>query len=271
MIVYKITNKINGKVYIGQTILVLNQRWAKHKSDTKRGSNCSIHNALRKYGFDNFTIEEIDGANNQTELNYKEYLQIHLNNSLYPSGYNLKTGGNKISMSDFTKNKIKNIVKNNFTKEHHAKMIVKSIEKQGKKIKATCLETNKEYFFNSIAECSSLNLSHKHVQAVLSGKRPYKPIKGFLFEVVKKQVSVENVIFKKPFPCNNIKFIYYSSNDGCTFKKEGTSVDLKEKYCVSFINKHIKGIKKSAYGKFWKRELIKKQTTTPEQMIARNQ
>ena len=76
MLIYKITNKINGKVYIGQTIQCLKKRWSQHKSDSKK-SNMTIHKAMRKYGIENFTIEEIGGANNITELNYQEWLLIY--------------------------------------------------------------------------------------------------------------------------------------------------------------------------------------------------
>lgn len=95
MLIYKITNKINGKIYIGQTIKKLKTRWKKHKeSCLSNRNNFAIYSAMRKYGIKNFTIEEIDGANNQSELNYKEWLLIHKLNSLVPNGYNLREGGN---------------------------------------------------------------------------------------------------------------------------------------------------------------------------------
>lgn len=91
MFIYKITNKINNKSYIGQTVGCLKKRWSKHCSEK---SKCIIlKNAIKKYGKDNFIIEEIDGANFQSELNYKEWLLIHKFNSLWPNGYNIKKGG----------------------------------------------------------------------------------------------------------------------------------------------------------------------------------
>jgi hypothetical protein len=50
--VYKITNKENGKIYIGITSQGVNQRWCKHCSDSTTGSTFPIHNAIRKYGKD---------------------------------------------------------------------------------------------------------------------------------------------------------------------------------------------------------------------------
>lgn len=91
MFIYKITNKINNKIYIGQTIGSLKKRWWTHCNEKNK---CIIlKNAIKKYGKDNFTIEEIDGANSQSELNYKEWLFIHKSNSLWPNGYNIKKGG----------------------------------------------------------------------------------------------------------------------------------------------------------------------------------
>ena len=54
MIIYKITNIINGKSYIGQTAYSLNERWLSHLSDmVKKKDNNYFHNAIRKYGWDN--------------------------------------------------------------------------------------------------------------------------------------------------------------------------------------------------------------------------
>ena len=71
MIIYKITNKINSKVYIGQTIHTLNYRKNQHlKCARNYIDNCRLLNkALRKYGFDNFKWEIIDETSNQEELN----------------------------------------------------------------------------------------------------------------------------------------------------------------------------------------------------------
>jgi len=78
MCIYLITNLINDKKYVGQTIYKNpNQRWSKHKYDTKRDSFCSIHMAMRKYRIENFKFEVIDeSANNIDELNDLEEFYI---------------------------------------------------------------------------------------------------------------------------------------------------------------------------------------------------
>ena len=110
MIIYKITNSINNKVYIGQTIRALNKRWWEHKKDSET-SELPLYRAMRKYGLENFTIEEIGGANSQSELNYVELHHIYLLNSIYPNGYNLRIGGSQGTHSQETRNKISNIIR----------------------------------------------------------------------------------------------------------------------------------------------------------------
>jgi hypothetical protein len=89
MIVYKITNKLNGNIYIGQTIGSLEVRWASHCRDKKH----RLNNAIKKYGKNNFSIEEIGRYSNINDLNNAEEYFIDYHNSLHPYGYNLKAGG----------------------------------------------------------------------------------------------------------------------------------------------------------------------------------
>lgn len=64
-IIYKITNLLNNKIYIGETIRNLNVRWSEHKHESitpGHGYGYHLHNAMRKYGIDNFIIEIIDNC-----------------------------------------------------------------------------------------------------------------------------------------------------------------------------------------------------------------
>lgn len=94
-IIYKIENKINGKVYIGQTCQPLCKRIAQHKRDAYR-SKCFIHAAIRKYGFNNFSIRKIDSAADGVELDDKERTYIEYYGS-FGHGYNMNEGGNGVS------------------------------------------------------------------------------------------------------------------------------------------------------------------------------
>lgn len=88
MIIYVVTNSINSKVYVGQTVQSLEKRWNTHKY---KGN--ALYNAIKKHGFENFTITQVDSAESLEELNAKEIDWIVKLNCLAPNGYNLRMGG----------------------------------------------------------------------------------------------------------------------------------------------------------------------------------
>jgi group I intron endonuclease len=93
--IYKITNKINNKIYIGQTNNPL-LRWSQHKSNAKydRGQQV-ITRAITKYGSDNFDFEVIASCQSQEDVNLTEEQMIAQYNSRNPEiGYNIDAGGN---------------------------------------------------------------------------------------------------------------------------------------------------------------------------------
>jgi len=105
MLIYKITNNVNGKVYIGQTTKTLEQRKAGHLQDAKNGVNRHLYDAMRKYGFENFIFEELCKANSKSELNYLEAKYI-LEYDSVRTGYNMGYGGdNNVMDSDIVKQK----------------------------------------------------------------------------------------------------------------------------------------------------------------------
>ena len=158
MLIYKITNKINNKIYIGQTVGLLRVRWSNHKKLSKHsdlGKKHYIHKAIQKYGIENFTIEEIDGANSLSELNYLEKHYICKFNSLAPNGYNLDRGG-----------------KNG---RRHKDIVDKCISKRYKNLggtgcrKIVCISTGE--IFNNVREAASkLNILSTNISCALRGK-----------------------------------------------------------------------------------------------------
>lgn len=93
--IYKITNKINGKVYIGQTIQKPIERFYQHcaKSAVGYALKMPIHKAILKYGKNNFLFEVLETID-KSELNERERYWISYYDS-YNSGYNATFGGQK--------------------------------------------------------------------------------------------------------------------------------------------------------------------------------
>lgn len=92
MIIYKITNSVNDKVYIGQTTKDLQSRIKNHRNAMLGKKDTHLYRAMRKYGWDKFTFEVIDTAESQEELNMLEEYYIKLYDSV-ANGYNMAYGG----------------------------------------------------------------------------------------------------------------------------------------------------------------------------------
>jgi group I intron endonuclease len=94
MLIYKVTNQINQKSYVGKTELPFNIRKNNHLSDTRRGCEFAFHRALRKYGEENFIWEIIeDGIADKNLLDDRERYYIALCESFGSRGYNMSEGG----------------------------------------------------------------------------------------------------------------------------------------------------------------------------------
>lgn len=94
MIIYKITNIVNGKIYVGCTTGTLERRWRRHVD--RRKDRTLLARSILKYGAESFLIEQIDSAKSEKEMFEKEIFWIQELNSINRSiGYNMTPGGDR--------------------------------------------------------------------------------------------------------------------------------------------------------------------------------
>jgi group I intron endonuclease len=103
-LIYKISNSINEKIYIGKTCRSLETRWKEHLKDK---DNClknhnKLYKAMNKYGIENFKIEVLEDNLLDEELGQKEREYIKLYDSYY-NGYNCTFGGEGEGIVDIEK------------------------------------------------------------------------------------------------------------------------------------------------------------------------
>lgn len=90
--IYKITNKINNKAYIGKTENDIALRWQQHIYNMSNGVQYHLYNAMRKYGLENFVFEILESNLEGDKLSTKEIEYIKLYDS-FKNGYNMTIGG----------------------------------------------------------------------------------------------------------------------------------------------------------------------------------
>jgi group I intron endonuclease len=137
-IIYKHTCSISNKSYIGYTSQSIDERFADHLKESKRGSKTHFHKALRKYGVESFICEII--ASTWDETNAK-FLETHFIDEFdtFNNGYNMTRGGSGgNTFSKMTKDEVKEI------NTRAAKTRQTKIEEIGLKISESHLSKTKE-------------------------------------------------------------------------------------------------------------------------------
>lgn len=151
MWIYKISNYINNKVYIGQSKNNVKERFKRHLNDaTSNRLDTHLARAIRKYGTKAFYIEIIEEVKTQTELNEREHYWINYFDSVN-NGYNetdsiLKCGGNTyLSKTPQEMEVIKEKIRQTKLGEKNP---------NHRKIIQINLETGEQIVFGSMQECA---------------------------------------------------------------------------------------------------------------------
>ena len=104
--IYKITNDINGKLYIGKTNRSIEIRFQEHiKVSKKEYKNRPLYDAMNKYGVNHFHIEQIDICETDEEASTKEIYWIAYYDT-YRHGYNATLGGDGKQLLDLNEEEI---------------------------------------------------------------------------------------------------------------------------------------------------------------------
>lgn len=147
--IYCITHKETGRVYIGQTVSSVAQRWASHKSQ----SVCVLlHRAIVKYGADAFSVEQIATADSKESLNALESHYIELFESTdRAKGFNLMRGGSFGKHSDESRKKMSIAVRKAYENpEFKAKLSAAHMGK--KKSKEFCAQASFRMMGNRVSK-----------------------------------------------------------------------------------------------------------------------
>ena len=101
--IYKISNDINDKLYIGKTLYTIERRWRQHKNNAitrKDLTHLPLYSAMNKYGIEHFSITEVEKVDDEKQLSAREQYWIKYYNT-YNYGYNASIGGDGLQLYDY--------------------------------------------------------------------------------------------------------------------------------------------------------------------------
>ena len=186
--IYKITNLINGKSYIGKTCFSIEKRFKEHQKDAFRDRNEKrpLYSAMRKYGIENFTVEQIEECSDILSSEREKYWIEYYNT--YANGYNATKGGDGKIYIDY------NLVIEKYKELHTCSKVAEELqicdetvsrilqssgikpktaaevskEKNSKKVAMLDMEGNIEQIFSSVNEAANFLINSKIANAKLN-------------------------------------------------------------------------------------------------------
>lgn len=276
--IYKVVNLINQKIYIGLTYRDIQTRWREHKSRANGDSSLYFHNAIRKYGFNNFYIEQIDEADGETLKEREKYWIDYYKSNIHEFGYNLTNGGdgnfqldynqiyklwdngyaviqiaNELNIDRCTVRKILSNYKN-FNQQEPIKrgLLYQSIKVNKYNLNGDFITT-----YNSLIEAANGNKVEAHsIGQCCKGK--LQTALGYQWKYYNG--NTDNILPAKNFKLYKRKVLQYSkdNNQLNSFSSliEAASTLTNDKTKIKTISNQIgqvcKGNRKTAYGYIWK-------------------
>lgn len=264
--IYKITNKVNGKSYIGQTRYTVEFRWRQHQHKV---DNTYFHNAIHKYGADNFTVETLEECDFE-KLNSREIFYIAKFNTFY-DGYNSTIGGEgrRKIITDSQYDEIKELYLSGFSSYKIAELysvdkatIIKILQSLGVKIRNNKLNINNQEFQELVADYKSgysLRELSKRYDCSPSGLKGFLIRKGVLLEsrynILKDEEAMNNLIndyvggtmrvseIERKYHCSKATIKKILSIHGINQKGKGGKFKMTDSECLEAIRLFNLGIK----------------------------
>ncbi len=183
MLIYKSTNLISNKSYIGKTETSLNIRIKSHKHQSLKLKNtkCIFHNSIHKHGFNNFIWEIIeDNIQDKTILNERETFYILKYDTFMPNGYNMSLGGEGLTGFKHHKESKERISKwlidnNPFRGKHHTEETKEKISNANRGNKYCLGQHPTKETRNKMSESAKIKIftdeHKKHISKSLLGNK----------------------------------------------------------------------------------------------------
>lgn len=277
--IYKITNKLNQKVYIGKTLRDPKIRWREHIEDS-RHPDLPLQRAFDKYGIEAFEFTVLEQINDDSLLNEREKYYINKFNS-YKKGYNATIGGDGGTthlLSDLERKKILQLweedktileIQRNTSHSHSAirncilstgisqkeyeeqiqsnrkkQLLLKKTEKEKEYKKEKFTKEEKENIFKMFQSYYSCNYIAKQIGC------SYKKMFNFLKQFYTEQEIEEHSKIKTSLSKHYYKYTIDNKLEKIYKNREELKKDYSEAQ-IKVIQNCARGVKKTAYGFKW--------------------
>ena len=228
-IIYRITNQITQKAYIGQTTKTIYYRWYHHCYDAiKVNLNFKFYNAIRKYGIECWILETLEEIEDVNLLNEREIYWINYYNT-FNNGYNSSSGGNQKTLySEETRKKHSEWMINNSPlrgKKHTEELKIK----RSKALKG--IIKNKEWI-RKISESNKGNIrssESKIKQSKTRIRKNIKPTKKWCNDMSKLFSGEGNPAYGRIWVNNTIENKYIYPDKVNIWLEKGFKLGMKKK------------------------------------------